>query len=110
MSTLTSEQVTDWLHYTKEVSWQHCDSITRRSRRLTKLITVIDMAGFSLFGGDSRFYKCLGPSVGVAFRGVGDGGPGAKATVGRGEAKLWRVRCVAGVGCVVWWCPEVVRP
>ena len=60
MNTLTHEEVVDWLHYTKEKVWRECDSRTRSSRLLTKEISVIDMANFSIFGGDSRFYKCLG--------------------------------------------------
>jgi hypothetical protein len=60
MNTLTHEQVVDWLHYTKEKVWRDCDTRTRKTRRLTKEISVIDMENFSLFGGDKRFYKCLG--------------------------------------------------
>ena len=57
---MTHEEVVDWLHYTKEKVWRECDARTRSSRLLTKEISVIDMANFSIFGGDSRFYKCLG--------------------------------------------------
>jgi hypothetical protein len=60
MNTMTHEEVVDWLHFTKEKVWRECDSKTRETRLLTKEISVIDMANFSLFGGDSRFYKCLG--------------------------------------------------
>ena len=60
MNTLTHEEVVDWLHYTKEKVWRDCDARTRKTRRLTKEISVIDMKNFSLFGGDKRFYKCLG--------------------------------------------------
>ena len=56
----TKEQIGDWLHYTKEKVWRECDKKTRETRLLTKEISVIDMANFSIFGGDSRFYKCLG--------------------------------------------------
>ena len=57
---LKNDEVVDWLHYTKEKVWRECDKKTRETRLLTKEISVIDMANFSIFGGDSRFYKCLG--------------------------------------------------
>ena len=60
MNTMTHDEVVDWLHYTKEKVWRECDKKTRETRLLTKEISVIDMANFSIFGGDSRFYKCLG--------------------------------------------------
>ena len=81
MSTLTIDQVGDWLHYSKEVFWRICDERTRKTRTLIKvffitthrclfaftiitpqMITVVDFDGLSLFGGDSRFNRALGKS------------------------------------------------
>ncbi len=36
MSTLTIEQVGDWLHYSKEIFWRMCDERTRKTRKLIK--------------------------------------------------------------------------
>ena len=59
MSTLSMEEVTDWLHFSREIAFRRCDERTRKTRMMIKTITVIDLAGFSLFAGDSRFQKCL---------------------------------------------------
>ena len=36
MSTLSIDQVGDWLHYSKEVFWRMCDERTRKTRKLIK--------------------------------------------------------------------------
>ena len=59
MSTLSMEQVTDWLHFSREIAFRKCDERTRKTRMMIKTITIIDLAGYSLFAGDSRFDKCL---------------------------------------------------
>mmetsp|Transcript_38149 Transcript_38149/g.93725 ORF Transcript_38149/g.93725 Transcript_38149/m.93725 type:complete len:418 (+) Transcript_38149:397-1650(+) len=62
MSTLSVEEVSDWLHYTKEFNYNLCDKRTRETRKLIKCITVVDFSNFSLFGGDRRFYQAVGDS------------------------------------------------
>jgi hypothetical protein len=37
MSTLTQEQVVEWMHCSKEVFWQICDQRTRKTRKLVKV-------------------------------------------------------------------------
>jgi hypothetical protein len=58
MSTLSIEQVTDWLNYSREIAFRKCDERTRKTRMMIKTITILDLAGFSIFAGDSRFNKC----------------------------------------------------
>jgi len=62
MNSMPSAEVADFLLFSKEVAHHRCDQLTRKTRQLIKMITVIDMAGFSLFGGDKRFYQALGDS------------------------------------------------
>ena len=59
---MTNEEVADFLLMSKEVAFVRCDALARKTRQLIKMITVLDMAGYSMFGGDSRFYKALGES------------------------------------------------
>ena len=59
MNSLTAEQVTDWLHFSREIAFRMCDERTRKTRTMIKNITIIDLAGWSIFAGDSRFEKCL---------------------------------------------------
>jgi hypothetical protein len=59
MNSLTQEQVTDWLHFSREIAFRICDQRTREQRIMVKNITIIDLAGWSMFAGDSRFEKCL---------------------------------------------------
>jgi hypothetical protein len=60
MNSMTNEEVAVYLLMSKEVAFAKCDALTRKTRQLIKMITVLDMAGYSMFGGDSRFYKALG--------------------------------------------------
>lgn len=62
MSTLTLEEVAEWLLLSKEIQWHICDQHTRKTRKLTKMISVVDLQGFSLGGSDRRFFKALGES------------------------------------------------
>ncbi len=59
MNSLPQEKVTDWLHFSREIAFRLCDEKTRKTRKMIKNITIIDLAGWSLFAGDSRFEKCL---------------------------------------------------
>jgi hypothetical protein len=62
MNSMPYDEVADFLLLSKEVAYARCDALTRKTRQLIKMITVVDMAGYSMFGGDSRFYKALGES------------------------------------------------
>lgn len=62
MNSLSVAEVSDCLHYAKELQWRTCDRLTRETGVLTKLINVIDMNNFSLFGADRRFFAALGDS------------------------------------------------
>lgn len=62
MNTLTKEEVAEWMLLNKEVQFQICDTQTRKTRRLCKMITVIDLQGFSMGASDRRFFKALGDS------------------------------------------------
>lgn len=62
MSSLTTEEVAEWLLLSKEIQWHICDQRTRETRKLTKMISVVDLQGFSLGGSDRRFFKALGDS------------------------------------------------
>ena len=54
-------QVVEFMMYRKEIGFLLCDSITRKTRILTKLVTVNDLNHVSLVAGtDSRFSKVLG--------------------------------------------------
>jgi hypothetical protein len=44
LCTWTRWQVSDWLHYTKERNYRICDSLTRKTRKLIKCITVIEVS------------------------------------------------------------------
>jgi hypothetical protein len=59
MSTLSIEQVTDWLHFSREIAFRKCDERTRKTRMMIKTITVIDVANYNIFTGDRRFDTCL---------------------------------------------------
>ena len=59
MSTLSIDQVTEWLHFSREIAFRKCDERTRKTRVMVKNITIIDLAGYSIFAGDSRFDQCL---------------------------------------------------
>ena len=59
MNTMTEDQVRDWLHFSREIAFRICDQRTRETRTMIKNITIIDLAGWSMFAGDSRFEKCL---------------------------------------------------
>jgi len=62
MNSLTADEATEMLSISKEIGFRICDKMTRKTRTLVKMITVIDLANFSLFGGEPRFYKSLGES------------------------------------------------
>ena len=62
MDRYTEDEVVDSLNYSKETAFRRCDQATRETRRLVKMITVLDMAAMKLSGNDKRFMKALGRS------------------------------------------------
>mmetsp|Transcript_30333 Transcript_30333/g.68574 ORF Transcript_30333/g.68574 Transcript_30333/m.68574 type:complete len:389 (-) Transcript_30333:143-1309(-) len=62
MHTLSHEQVVDWLLYLKEIYFNMCDERTRKTRKMVKSITIMDMDNYSIFDGEPRFFKALGES------------------------------------------------
>jgi hypothetical protein len=43
-----------------------CDELTRKNRKITKMLAVNDMNGVSLLSNDKRFFKSLGDSSKIA--------------------------------------------
>ena len=62
MNACTMDEVARLATISKEVAFAECDKKTRKTRQLVKMISIIDLEGFSMFGGDSRFHKALGES------------------------------------------------
>lgn len=62
MDAYSQDEVVEYLNYAKERAFRMCDEATRRTRRLVKMITVLDCAQSKLSGNDSRFMKALGRS------------------------------------------------
>ncbi len=57
----THEEVVEFMMYRKEIGFLLCDAITRKTRKLTKLVTVNDLSHVSLLAGtDKRFTAVLG--------------------------------------------------
>jgi hypothetical protein len=51
MNSMPFDDVADFLLFSKEVAYARCDMLTRKTRQLIKMVTVVDMAGYSMFGG-----------------------------------------------------------
>lgn len=62
MDRYTEDEVVDYLNYSKEIAFLRCDATTRETRRLVKMITILDLAAMKLNGSDKRFMKALGRS------------------------------------------------
>lgn len=60
MNTLTHDQVVEYLTVSKELRFMDCDQLTRRTRKLIKMVTICDATSFRLLDGDTRFFKALG--------------------------------------------------
>ena len=57
----THEEVVEFMMYRKELGFLLCDAMTRKTRKLTKLVTVNDLSHVSLLAGtDKRFTAVLG--------------------------------------------------
>jgi hypothetical protein len=60
-NTHTHEQMVEFMMYRKELGFLLCDAITRKTNKLTKLVTVNDLSHVSLLAGtDKRFTAVLG--------------------------------------------------
>ena len=57
MNTLGHDAVLETLALSKEVQFYMCDQHTRRTRKLCKMISIIDMQGYTMGASDSRFFK-----------------------------------------------------
>ena len=57
--TFTDQQVVDYILYTKERCHVIADAESRRTDRLVKMVTLIDLDGLSWFGFDRRFLRCI---------------------------------------------------
>ena len=57
----THEEMVEFMMYRKELGFLLCDAMTRKTRKLTKLVTVNDLSHVSLLAGtDKRFTAVLG--------------------------------------------------
>ena len=59
MGELEKEKVAQFLIFQDEVAYIQCDRVTRETRKLTKLIVVNDMRGFSLLTNSKKFFNAL---------------------------------------------------
>ena len=62
MREVEPQTVVDHLNWSKEICFQVCDERTRKTGRLTKVLTVIDLRDMSLWTIDRGFYSCVGES------------------------------------------------
>ena len=60
MNAYSEDEVVEYLNYSKETAFQRCDAATKRTRRLVKMITILDMNHSKMSGNDRRFFKALG--------------------------------------------------
>ena len=60
MDTYPAEEVVAYMNYQKEEAFLLCDEATRRTRRLVKMVTVVDMHSSRFADNDQRFFKALG--------------------------------------------------
>ena len=60
MDTYSSEEVIETMIYQKEQAFLRCDEATRRTRKMIKMMTVVDMHSQKFSDNDKRFYKALG--------------------------------------------------
>jgi len=63
---LTKEQVAEFLIFQDEIAYLKCDIVTRKTRKLTKLLVINDMRGFSLMNNTKTFFDALGISSKVS--------------------------------------------
>ena len=61
MDNYSEDEVVEYLNYSKETAFVRCDAATRRTRRLVKMITVLDMARGKLSDNDRTPREQLQP-------------------------------------------------
>jgi len=62
MDTLSEEQVAMSMGISNEIFFRQCDQLTRKTRKLTKVINVVDLENYSVFMIDKRFFRAMGES------------------------------------------------
>ncbi|EKX53551.1 hypothetical protein GUITHDRAFT_100538 [Guillardia theta CCMP2712] len=60
MNIYTHEQVVNYISLGREFLFQLCDARTRQTRKLIKIIAILDFDNFSIFRRDGRFAKAAG--------------------------------------------------
>ena len=60
MDTYSADEVVENMNYQKEQAFIRCDDATRRTRRLIKMVAVVDMHSQRFSDNDKRFYKAIG--------------------------------------------------
>ena len=60
MNRFAAEHVVETMNFGKEQAFLRADAATRRTGRLVKMVTVIDMHSSRLSDNDNRFFKALG--------------------------------------------------
>jgi len=65
MAELNKEQVAQFLLFQDELAYRRCDKLTRETGKLTKLLVINDMRGFSLLTNSKKFFDALGISTKV---------------------------------------------
>jgi len=66
LDTVSEEKMIQFLVFQKEICYIKCDELTRKNRKITKILTINDINGVSLFSTDKRFFKALGDSSKIA--------------------------------------------
>ena len=60
MDLFTEDEVVESMNFQKEQLFLMCDEATRRTRRLVKMVTCLDMHSSKFTDNDKRFFKALG--------------------------------------------------
>jgi hypothetical protein len=60
MDTYSADDVVQYMNFQKEQAFLLCDEATRRTRRIVKMVTVVDMHSSRFADNDNRFFKALG--------------------------------------------------
>eukprot|EP01091_Cochliopodium_minus_P000337 TRINITY_DN10328_c0_g1_i1.p1 TRINITY_DN10328_c0_g1~~TRINITY_DN10328_c0_g1_i1.p1 ORF type:complete len:276 (-),score=68.95 TRINITY_DN10328_c0_g1_i1:20-847(-) len=66
MDSISEEEMSLHLVFQRELCYRKCDELTRKNKKLTKMVMINDMHGFSMFSGDKRFLKSLGDTSKIA--------------------------------------------
>jgi len=60
MDTYSADEVVQYMNFQKEQAFLLCDEATRRTRRIVKMVSVVDMHSSRFSDNDNRFFKALG--------------------------------------------------